>query len=106
MIDTLIEFLKDVFLVKIPETLLNIVDYVIDALGYILSKILNFIMDLVTPIIDTLGIGDFNIIGDMWSNLPTGLVQFATAINFPEALTILISALAIRFIKSLIPFIG
>lgn len=109
MIDTLLQFLHDALLEKLPELLMSILQWLIEAIPWLIVKIINFFITVISPMfdeLDNIDMGNFNQLSDYWSTLPIGFIQLATAIKFPEALSVVLSALIIKYLKNKIPFMG
>lgn len=103
------EFLEELFLEKIPEILMDLVGYVLDIISIILTKIANFILKLLGSSFDEVEQFTFDIVGqieNLWNSLPYEAIQLLTVLHVVDGLTIILSALLIRFILKIIPFVG
>ena len=103
--DWLFKFLTEVF----PQFLIDFFMWIMTFVGYLVLKVINIIFDHVIPLFSTEAFDKSAIwegLESAWSGLPYEVMQIATYIRIPEAISIVTSALLINFIKKKIPFIG
>ena len=97
------------FLETLPSLLIDFFLWILEFIGFIVLKIINVILEKVVPLIST---EDFDKsamwdgLQNAWSGMPTEILQIATYVKVPEAISLITASLLIKFIKSKIPFIG
>jgi hypothetical protein len=96
------------FVAWLGTTLVSFADFLVSLISfgtyYLIYAFLNIVASSITIVLQTImqntNITDFS---TLWNSMPLEIIQFASLIGIPQAISIIITALAIKFTLSWIP---
>ncbi len=94
---------------ELPALLSDFLDSIYKWVSLYSLKLFNSILSISIDLVDKFSSFKDGFLNDFvryWNLMPNDALQFLTFFNIPLAITILLSALAIRFVLRLIPFVG
>lgn len=89
------------------DLLKEFAEWLLDALLYVPRKVWEMLLDGLAGLIEAIPVPDFmQNLSSLFASMPSGVAYFASALQLGTGVTIILSALVIRFVIRRIPVIG